>query len=158
MAHPKKRKTPKSPKRRSSRRRDYSAMAEEAAYQARHEGGFAGLGFLGTGTLLPMAVGAGLVWWLLRGRKGASSSSVSSASSSAGTIASGGYVSTGDQHLPGQNADSSYGMPWATVRACIENALKAQGLATIASSDDRTYVENAVRLHPGINAGCIMFQ
>lgn len=28
--------------RRSPRRRSYSAMAEEAAYQARHEGGFAG--------------------------------------------------------------------------------------------------------------------
>lgn len=50
-AHSGRGKTPTEAKRRAAAalnacNRDYDAMAEEAAYQARHEGGFAGFGFI----------------------------------------------------------------------------------------------------------------
>jgi len=120
-------------------------------------------GLNNNGTFLLLA-GAGLLWWFLRGKKDARKPSKGADPSSGDYVRSGAYVVTGSDgnpleqfQLPGKSADNSYGQPWSEVRECVEKEARRRGLSMISSSDDRTYVETAVKQYPGIDAGCIVF-
>ena len=103
-----------------------------------------------SGTLLTLAAGAGLVWWLMRRKPSPAAPDMANPVLTSATVRSGGYV-----------GGNSYGMPMSKVRDCVAAEMRRRGLMTDDDkifSDDASFVDYYTAKYQGLAAACTVIQ